>query len=84
MAPLTPLPFPDAARRYLEAFEADKDARTPATRLRREVALDDLIYHPDWTPERARRQRDVLAQRRLDAEVAALGRMAQRAQGGLA
>lgn len=82
MAPLTPLPFPESARRYLQAWEAHRRAPSPENRLRREVALEDLLLHPSWTPERVRRQREVLRQRRLDGEVAALARMAQRAQGG--
>lgn len=82
MAPRTEIPFPDAARRYLRAFEAHRDFPTDVTRLRREVALDDLLLHPSWTPEKDRERLEELRKRRSDAEVASLARMAQRAQGG--
>ena len=81
MAPLTPLPFPDAARRYLAAFDAHRDEPSVENRLRREVALDDLLLHPAWTPAVVVEELDSL-RRRHDWDVQALARMAQRAQGG--
>lgn len=75
------VPFPEAAREYLAAFDAHRDSPSAVTKLRREVALDDLLGHPSWSPPQVR-ERLTRKQRRDQWDVDALARMAQRAQGG--